>query len=62
MSDKLIMDYAGPGITLNVPKIYEIDFDKVKTLEDVKTILKHLNLTVHEYAETFELLKPFLKL
>jgi hypothetical protein len=30
------------------PKKYEIDFNKVKTLEDIKLIIKHMNLEVTE--------------
>jgi hypothetical protein len=43
MSDIVTVDKEGvTGII--VPKAYEIDFDKVKTLEDVIGILKTLNI------------------
>ena len=48
-------------ITLNSPKEYEIDFKKVKTVEDVLVILKAMNIKVYENYEGFETFKPFLK-
>jgi len=34
-----------------INKQYEIDFEKIKSLEDVVVILKALNFTVHWYLE-----------
>ena len=35
---------------VGVPKTYEIDFDQVKHIEDIKLILKSLNLVFDESA------------
>ena len=41
--------------------LYEIDFDKVITLEDVKQVLDGLRIVFNETAPAFEQLKPYLK-
>lgn len=39
-------------------KIFVVDWDKVQTLDDVKTVLKGLQVTIHivnvEYAQEFK--------
>ena len=49
------------NIKINKPKVYQIDFDKVKTTEDVIIILKGLDIRMSEDAYCFELLKDYLK-
>ena len=41
--------------------LYEIDFDKVNTLEDVKIILDGFRIIFNETAPAYEQLKPYLK-
>jgi hypothetical protein len=41
--------------------LYEIDFTKVNTLEDVKQVLDGLRIVFNETAPAFEQLKPYLK-
>lgn len=41
-------------------KRYEIDYSKVKTVEDVINILKGLDIMVYDNYEKFEELKPYL--
>lgn len=41
--------------------IYKIDFDKVETIEDVKTIIKGLNITISDRYEGFDGMKHLLK-
>ncbi|MGG0308219.1 hypothetical protein ABEY43_06165 [Priestia megaterium] len=39
-----------------------VDFDKVNTIEDIKTILKEVRIyTPHEGTDTYENLKEYLK-
>lgn len=55
-------------ITIDVPKPYEIDFDKVNTLEDVTNILKGLGFVIwvsenqkpvgYEYIKDYLIEKP----
>jgi len=40
---------------------YEVDWDEVKTVDDIKEILKLLNMTVHEWAVPKELRGNLLK-
>ena len=49
------------NIVLKQPKEYEIDFTKVKTIEDVTVILKAMNIKVYDNYEEFETFKPYLK-
>lgn len=35
--------------SITFPKVYEIDYDKVKSIEDVKSILKLMNIQVRYY-------------
>lgn len=43
------------------PKEFEIDFSKIKTIEDVNGILKALDIKVYDNYTNFEKWKPFLK-
>ena len=43
-------------------KEYEIDFSKVKTIDDVIAILKGLDIKVYDNYKNFDELKPFLKI
>lgn len=36
------------GMSIKFPKQYEIDFDKVRTLEDIKTVLMALNIKMYD--------------
>lgn len=40
---------------------YELDFDKILTLEDVKAVLRVLRLRVSSYDDLFDELEPYLK-
>jgi len=42
-------------------KEYEIDFSKVKKINDVIAILKGLDIKVYDNYKNFDELKPFLK-
>jgi len=42
-------------------KAYEIDYDKVKDVDDVISLLKLMNIKVYENFVNFEEFKPFLK-
>jgi len=42
-------------------KEYEIDFSKVKKINDVSAILKGLDIKVYDNYKNFDELKPFLK-
>lgn len=48
-------------IKIQVIEGYTIDYDKVKTLEDVITILKGLDFIIYENYPHFEELKHLLK-
>lgn len=53
-----------PFITMKVkePVEYEVDFDKVKTLDDVINILKGMNIRYYQHPEDVaEVLKPYLR-
>ena len=43
------------------PKEYEIDFSKVKTVEDIVEILKSLDVKVYDNYVNFDKFKPYLK-
>ena len=45
---------------LSFPVVYTIDWDKVTTVDDIKIILKELNLTINIDRAT-EHIKPFIK-
>lgn len=47
--------------TQEQPQLYEIDFDKVNTLEDVKNILDGLRIQFTELAPAWDELQPYLK-
>lgn len=53
-------DYPN-GISLTFPRGYKIDFDKVKTIDDIKLLLEAVDITVfpqyHRYDEIKHLLK-----
>lgn len=42
-------------------QLYEIDFTKVNTLEDVKAVLDGLRIVFNESAPAWEELQPYLK-
>lgn len=52
-------------ITLTSPvvfdKYYDIDFDKVQTLDDVKNILKHIKISVHSSYHDIDSVRHLLK-
>jgi hypothetical protein len=47
--------------TNNEQKLYEIDFDKVSTLEDLKAVIKGLRIIFNESAPAWDELEPYLK-
>lgn len=47
--------------TLDLPKWYDIDWNKVRTLEDIKTILKAFQVKVPDNHQNIKELSPFLK-
>ena len=47
-------------ITFTPPSVYVIDWDKVITVDDIKIILKELNLIINIDRAT-EHIKPFIK-
>lgn len=46
---------------VTLPTIYEIDWDKVETLHDLKEIVKALKMEVWDIHPAFETLKQYLK-
>ena len=42
-------------------QLYEIDFDKVQTLEDLKAVIKGLRIIFNESAPAWDELQPYLK-
>lgn len=42
-------------------KLYEIDFDKVNGLEDLKAVIKGLRIIFNESAPAWDELQPYLK-
>lgn len=55
------IDNAQTGISLQMPRRYEIDWEKVTSLSDVIKILKGLQIEVSDDYEHFDELKEFLK-
>ena len=49
------------GMSFIPSKEYEIDFSKVKKIDDVIAILKGLDIKVCNSYKNFDELKPFLK-
>ena len=48
-------------VNIEVQNWYSFDWDKVKTLEDVKEILSALGMTVSDKVPGYQKLKKFLK-
>jgi len=46
---------------LRIPKNYEVDVEKLKTFEDVLSILSCFKIYVSDSEPNFEKVKPFLK-
>lgn len=48
---------------VSVPTIkqHELDIDKIQTIEDVKAVLKALDIKVYSFSEQYKKLKPYLK-
>lgn len=46
---------------LTPKKVYLLDIDTISSLEDVKTILKGMNLAITEDNSMFGILKPYFK-
>lgn len=44
-------DSVPESLIMNQVKVFEVDWDKVQSLEDIKLIFKTLNLTVMFYEE-----------
>ncbi len=49
-------------IELKRPELYEIDWDKINTLSELKFVLSSLNITFTLSYERYEKVKEFLKL
>ena len=45
----------------NMSKYYKIDFDKIKTVKDIKEILKALDITFSDTCKNFDNIKKYLK-
>ncbi len=55
------MPLTTPPVQVNTqPQWYPIDWDKVKTLQDVKVILKNMGLGCQDNAPNYNELKQFL--
>lgn len=55
------MPLTTPPVQVNTqPQWYPIDWDKVKTLQDVKVILKNMGLGCQDNAPNYQELKQFL--
>jgi hypothetical protein len=48
-------------VTFKAPESYQIDFDKVNTLEDIKSLIKGLNITFTKDLQNFEDIKHLVK-
>lgn len=55
------MEGTGQTVVLQSPVIYEIDFEKVNTLEDVKDILKGLDLKFSTGYKNLDKIEHLLK-
>lgn len=44
-----------------IPVWHELDFDKIQTVEDVKNILRVLNIRFKDECEDFDLVQPYIK-
>jgi len=51
----------GHNIKFLSVKEYEIDFEKVRTINDIIEIMKGMNIKVYDNYGKFEKMKPFLK-
>ena len=49
------------GIYLKQAKEYEIDYSKIKTVEDVVNIIKGFKIRVYDNYENFSELLPYIK-
>jgi len=59
-----VVDLKAPPKAPEAPKHYKIDTDKIKSIEDIKVIFKHLNMiftpaNMEMYNEMEYLLVPF---
>lgn len=52
---------ATSTLTMTLPKKYEIDFDKINTIEDIKQVLKAMDIAVFDHSSEFDSLKHLLK-
>ncbi|UOW66873.1 hypothetical protein [Paraclostridium bifermentans] len=50
-----------PTLTLNPVKSFCLDVDKISSLEDVKIILRAMQIVVHDNCENFDDIKYLLK-
>ena len=55
------MEGTGQTVVLKSPVLYEIDFEKVNTLEDVKDILKGLDLIFSTGYKNLDKIEHLLK-
>lgn len=46
---------------IDTPTQYEVDFDKVKTIADIKLIMKSLYFIIYDNHEEFDNIKHLLK-
>ena len=51
----------GQELSLKATKIYEFDFDKIKTVEDVIELLKGLQITFSENYKGIESIRHIIK-
>ena len=60
--DKMAQEVLQEGsLTLEPMDWYEIDFDKVNTIEDVKVILQSMGMKFNRLVPTFDKLKEYSK-
>ena len=61
-SDWLVKESEYPnGISLTFPRGYKIDFDKVKTIDDIKLLLEAVDITVFSHYGRYDEIKHLLK-
>ncbi len=48
-------------LSFKTPESYQIDFDKINTIEDIKTLFKGLNITFTKDLQNFEDIKHLVK-
>jgi hypothetical protein len=59
---KFLIDHPNAKhLSFKTPESYQIDFDKINTIEDIKVLFKGLNITFTKGLQNFEDIKHLVK-